>query len=83
MRISGLEGKYGVKAKIQMPVTHNPISLSSEGSDVIEESAREVGTRAKRMNSGAGHDSENMAGRVKTGMIFVPSVGKTSHSPLD
>jgi acetylornithine deacetylase/succinyl-diaminopimelate desuccinylase-like protein len=35
------------------------------------------------MNSGAGHDAQNIAHRVKTGMIFVPSVGGVSHSPLE
>ena len=35
------------------------------------------------MNSGAGHDAQNIAEKVKTAMIFVPSVGGISHSPLE
>ena len=35
------------------------------------------------MNSGAVHDSQNLAGKVKTGMIFVPSVRGISHAPLE
>jgi acetylornithine deacetylase/succinyl-diaminopimelate desuccinylase-like protein len=35
------------------------------------------------MNSGAGHDSQNIAKRVKSGMIFVPSVNGISHSPME
>ena len=35
------------------------------------------------MNSGAGHDAQNMAEVVKTGMIFIPSVKGISHSPME
>jgi len=42
-----------------------------------------VRIQAKRMNSGAGHDAQNMAERVKTGMIFVPSVKGISHAPME
>jgi acetylornithine deacetylase/succinyl-diaminopimelate desuccinylase-like protein len=35
------------------------------------------------MSSGAGHDAQNMAEKVKTAMIFVPSIGGISHSPLE
>jgi N-carbamoyl-L-amino-acid hydrolase len=33
------------------------------------------------MQSGAGHDSQQMATIAPVGMIFVPSVGGISHSP--
>jgi hypothetical protein len=35
------------------------------------------------MPSGAGHDAEDMVHIVPTGMIFVPSVGRISHSPKE
>ena len=35
------------------------------------------------MNSGAGHDAQNMSEMVKTGMIFVPSVDGISHAPTE
>jgi allantoate deiminase len=35
------------------------------------------------MPSGAGHDSQLMATRVPTGMIFVPSVEGISHAPAE
>lgn len=81
--IKGLEEKYGVRTNIQMPITHSPIPLSSEVVDILENSAKQIDIRSKRMNSGAGHDAQNMAERVKTGMIFVPSVDGISHSPME
>jgi len=42
-----------------------------------------VGIKAKRMNSGAGHDAQNIAKKVKTAMIFVPSINEISHSPME
>lgn len=81
--IKRIEEKYGVDAEIQMPITHNPVPLSQEVADIIEKSAKQIGISSKRMNSGAGHDSQNMAEKVKTGMIFVPSINGISHSPME
>ncbi len=81
--IRSLEKKYGVEVEINMPTTHSPAPLAPEVVNVIEQSARQVGIQAKRMNSGAGHDAQNMAERVKTGMIFVPSIRGISHAPME
>lgn len=81
--IKGLEEKYGVDTSIQMPVTHIPVPLAPEVADIIEISAQEVGVTTMRMNSGAGHDAQNMAQKVKTGMLFVPSVNGISHAPME
>ena len=64
-------------------VVHHPVSLSREVAQEIEKSAISQGIRIKRMNSGAVHDSQNMAAKVKTGMIFVPSVRGISHAPTE
>lgn len=78
-----LEKRRGVEVDVTMPPAHSPTPLSAEVVSAIERSARELGIPAKRMPSGAAHDSQNMATRVKTGMIFVPSVGGISHSPME
>ncbi|MBW2058823.1 MAG: Zn-dependent hydrolase [Deltaproteobacteria bacterium] len=75
--------KYGVDVSVEMPFTHLPVSLSPEMVGAIERAAGQVQVRSRRMNSGAGHDSQNMAEKVKTGMIFVPSVKGVSHAPLE
>jgi hydantoinase/carbamoylase family amidase len=75
--------KYKVKAIIDVPFTHSPIHLSKEVIGIIESVSNDLKIRSKKMNSGAGHDSQNMAKVVKTGMIFVPSINGISHAPLE
>ncbi len=81
--LKDLERKYGVSVDIQMPPVHFPAPLSAEVVDIIEKSTDRLGIKATRMNSGAGHDSQNMSKKVKTGMIFVPSVNGISHAPME
>jgi len=63
--------------------THAPVKLSNEIVRKIEKAAVRTGVRFKRMTSGAGHDTQNMASIAKTGMIFVPSVNGICHSPME
>ncbi len=51
--------------------------------DKIIQSAKTLGFTYKSMQSGAGHDSQDMALIAPVGMIFVPSVGGISHSPKE
>jgi N-carbamoyl-L-amino-acid hydrolase len=51
--------------------------------DKIIASAKELGFSYKYMQSGAGHDSQEMALIAPVGMIFVPSIGGISHSPKE
>jgi allantoate deiminase len=58
-----------------------PVSLSSEIVDLMEEKAREKNIEFLRMVSGAGHDTALLAGLTDAGMIFVPSEKGRSHCP--
>lgn len=49
----------------------------------IDKSAKALGFKTKFMQSGAGHDSQEMAFITPVAMIFVPSVGGISHSPKE
>ncbi len=49
----------------------------------INEAAKSLGLSSKFMQSGAGHDSQQIASIAPVGMIFVPSVGGISHSPKE
>lgn len=49
----------------------------------IEAAAKNRGLRVRRMTSGAGHDAQMMARIAPAAMIFVPSAGGISHSPLE
>jgi beta-ureidopropionase / N-carbamoyl-L-amino-acid hydrolase len=49
----------------------------------IEAAAKGLGLTTKFMQSGAGHDTQQMATLAPVAMIFVPSVGGISHSPKE
>lgn len=51
--------------------------------DKIVNAAKSLGLSYKYMQSGAGHDAQEMALIAPIGMIFVPSVGGISHSPKE
>lgn len=81
--IKEAEKKHGVKATYEIPIDHSPCPCSAEVVEALQEAARESNIDAKKMNSGAGHDAQNIAEKVKTGMLFVPSVNGISHSPME
>ncbi len=49
----------------------------------IADSAAELELTSMRMPSGAGHDAQSLAQITPIGMIFIPSAGGISHSPLE
>ena len=50
---------------------------------LITEAAGELSLSTKQMQSGAGHDAQDMARITPVGMIFVPSKDGISHSPKE
>lgn len=64
-------------------VPAKPALMTNAIQDKITESAKMLGYSFKRMQSGAGHDAQEMAQIAPAGMIFVPSVGGISHSPKE
>jgi len=77
-----------IEKQYSVNISFTPISATGEPAltslvlqDVIENQARQLGYSSKRMPSGAGHDSQEMALIAPTGMLFVPSKGGISHSP--
>lgn len=68
---------------IQVLGDHRPTPLSVEVAAAIDRAAQAERVKAKRMVSGAGHDSQIFARSVPTGMIFTPSRDGVSHNPLE
>lgn len=60
---------------------HDPVPLSDEVRGLIEASIQELGLPYLVMPSGAGHDSEILAPRFPSAMLFVPSRDGKSHTP--
>ena len=50
---------------------------------VIADAAADMGLSTLSLPSGAGHDAQELARIGPMGMLFVPSVGGVSHSPLE
>ena len=64
--------------------SRNPSALASaESSAPSTAPAGQARLEATRLPSGAGHDAQMMAALCPMGMIFVPSIGGVSHSPLE
>jgi beta-ureidopropionase / N-carbamoyl-L-amino-acid hydrolase len=64
--------------------SRNPPAAASAGvQTAIERASSELGLKATRLPSGAGHDAQMMAQLMPMGMIFVPSIGGISHSPKE
>jgi N-carbamoyl-L-amino-acid hydrolase len=60
-----------------------PTSFDAALVDHIERAARTLGYRARRIVSGAGHDSLHTAQLAPTAMIFVPCAGGLSHNEAE
>jgi N-carbamoyl-L-amino-acid hydrolase len=64
--------------------SRNPPALAHAGIQrAIGRAAEQAGLTSARLPSGAGHDAQMVAALCPMGMIFVPSIGGISHSPLE
>jgi N-carbamoyl-L-amino-acid hydrolase len=70
-----------LKIAIRRRSLTKPAKMSAKIISTIETSSRSLGLSFKHMQSGAGHDCQNMARITRTGMIFVPSRNGLSHAP--
>ena len=73
----------GLSVSIETTGNSLPAHMDSQLQQVLAQSAQACGATWKFMPSGAGHDSELMARRVPTAMLFVPSVEGRSHSAAE
>jgi N-carbamoyl-L-amino-acid hydrolase len=67
----------------ELEVGLEPAPTDGRMREIIAHAADSLGLSTRLMPSGAGHDAQDMAHIVPTGMIFVPSVGGISHSPKE
>lgn len=71
----------GGSCELSQKLDVQPVELSKELLDILEATAKELGYRYRYLPSGAGHDSLEIAPRIPTVMIFVPSRDGRSHCP--
>lgn len=70
-----------LQAEVAVLMDHDPVPMSETIRGEIETSIQALGLRYLVMPSGAGHDSEIIAPRFPTAMLFVPSKDGKSHTP--
>lgn len=68
---------------VQSSVGVTPALTAKPIQDKIIGAAKALGFSYRYMQSGAGHDSQEIAQIAPVGMIFIPSVGGISHSPKE
>ena len=73
----------GTKISFQQTNDSKPAITEKAIQDKIIQSAKTLGLTYKYIQSGAGHDSQEVAVIAPMGMIFVPSVDGISHSPKE
>ena len=80
-RVKDICGERNLGFEITPLGSAEPLSLSSQIVDLMEEKTRERDVEPLRMVSGAGHDTALLADLTEAGMIFVPSRDGRSHCP--
>ncbi|TPN01437.1 Zn-dependent hydrolase [Mesorhizobium sp. B2-1-3A] len=73
----------GIAVTVERLARFEPVVFDRRVVELIETAARKRGLVSRRMTSGAGHDAQMIARIAPAAMIFVPSAGGISHSPLE
>jgi acetylornithine deacetylase/succinyl-diaminopimelate desuccinylase-like protein len=74
---------FACTASVGVGLRIEPVQMDPGVVEALSRVCERSGRPWRRMSSGAGHDAGAMATRVPTGMLFVPSHGGISHSPLE
>ena len=75
--------RFKLDLKADFRGRHAPTPMSSSVQRAFADSCENLGLTHTPLVSGAGHDGQSFAGICTMGMIFVPSVNGTSHSPYE
>ena len=73
----------GVEIEIDRWMDEEPVPMDDGIIQVLEHVCKDNKLNYRMMHSGAGHDSQIIAPRIPTGMIFVPSIKGISHNPAE
>jgi allantoate deiminase len=75
--------RRGLEISWSTPLDLPPCLCDSGVVAALERAGREQGVPFRRMHSGAGHDTQNMARIAKVAMVFARSEGGRSHTPAE
>lgn len=79
--LSAIARRHGLHFEFRELSWLEPMKCHPEVIEAFSRAATELGHSPHLMPSGAGHDTQFMAGFTRAGMIFVPSVKGVSHAP--
>jgi N-carbamoyl-L-amino-acid hydrolase len=82
-RFASIAAEENVKIACEPLQADEPALTDPAIQAAIREAAQSAGLRTMDLPSGAGHDAQQIAHLAPIGMIFVPSRGGISHSPLE
>lgn len=72
-----------VRIETQILSSARPTEFDPHVIDALSRAVTAIGEDPVLLPSGAGHDAQCIAALAPSGMLFVPSVGGVSHSPLE
>jgi N-carbamoyl-L-amino-acid hydrolase len=75
--------REGCTVAVRTLADFDPVAFDPRVVDLVEATARELGSSVRRMPSGAGHDAQMLARVCPTAMVFVPSKDGLSHNPAE
>jgi len=73
-------GDNNLELEIEYLGKHSPVPMSTDVQVKIIKAVSDLGLKHTLLVSGAGHDAQSLVPLCQSGMIFIPSVGGTSHS---
>ena len=75
--------QFGLQVTAESLSTHTPSVMSRQMQSAFKGACDDLGLSSVELASGAIHDAQSLADICSVGMIFVPSVNGTSHSPFE
>ncbi|MEW5822517.1 MAG: Zn-dependent hydrolase [Cyanobacteriota bacterium] len=70
----------GIKLSTKKLARFQPTFFNKEKVNLVEEKAKELGYKSRRLHSTAGHDAQILSKVCPTAMIFIPCVDGISHN---
>jgi N-carbamoyl-L-amino-acid hydrolase len=82
-KLDALEAERGVTTALEHPYEIPPVDMAPTCRDALHAASEGLGVEAVDVHSGAGHDTMQVARVTDAGLLFAPSRGGHSHSPLE
>ncbi|WP_338553984.1 allantoate deiminase [Paenibacillus sp. KS-LC4] len=82
-RFGEIAASLGLELHIKHWMNTAPVGMDEQLTRQVEQICERNGIAHRRMVSGAGHDVQELQSICPSAMIFVPSRGGVSHSPLE